>query len=119
MKALFQFLKRVLKAETFSPEAFVGRAAVIALLYAVSCIAGLEEYTAFLSGTSANLNLSWQTAALLGLIHLLLYFAFILLVPISLITAGLLVGWNRWRHKFTIPAQQSVVRMESKGSPGT
>ena len=66
---------------------------------AVSRTAGLQEYTTFLSGTSANPNVSWQTAALLGLIHLLLYVAFILLVPISLITAGLLAAWNRWKGR--------------------
>jgi hypothetical protein len=109
---MFRFLKCLWKAETFSPAAFLGRAAVISLLYAVSCIAGLQEYTAFLSGTSANLNLSWQTAALLGLIHLLLHIAFILLVPISLITAGLLVAWNRWRRRCEIPIPQEVVAIE-------
>jgi hypothetical protein len=70
------------------------RAATLAALYAVSCIVGLQEYTTFLSGTSPNVNLSWRTASTLGLIHLLLHFAFILLVPILLITAGLLAAWN-------------------------
>lgn len=97
MKTIFGMLRRLWKADTFSPEAFVVRALAISLLFGISELLGLKEYTTFLSGTSANLNLSWQTAALLGCIHLLLYVAFILLVPIFLLTAGLLAGWARWR----------------------
>jgi hypothetical protein len=96
MKPLFGLLRRVWKADAFSPTAFVARAAIIAACYCLSELIGLREYTTFLSGTSANLNVSWQTAATLGLIHLLLYVAFILLVPVSLITAGLLMLWNKW-----------------------
>jgi hypothetical protein len=96
MKATFGILRRVWKAGAFSPTAFVVRAIIITALFVVSELLGLKEYTTFLSGTSANLNMSWQTAATLGLIHLLLYVAFILLVPVSLITAGLLFAWNRW-----------------------
>ncbi len=98
MKALFGLLRQVWKADAFSATAFVARAIIIAVCYCISELAGLREYTTFLSGTSANINVSWQTAATLGLIHLLLYVAFILLVPVSLITAGLLLLWNKWRH---------------------
>ena len=94
MKTAFGVLRRVWKADAFSPTAFVARAVIIAVCYCLSELAGLWEYTTFLSGTSANLNMSWQTAATLGLIHLLLYVAYILLVPVSLITAGLLFAWN-------------------------
>ena len=97
MKTILRMLKSLWKADTFSAGAFVGRAAILAVLYAVSRLAGLQEYASFLSGTSANLNLSWQTAAALGSVHLLLYVAFILLVPIFLITAGLLFAWDRWK----------------------
>ena len=96
MNRTIAILRRVWKAEAFSPEAFVLRALYISALFAISEIVGLREYTTFLSGTSANLNLSLQTAAILGCIHLLLYVAFILLVPIFLITAGLLAAWDRW-----------------------
>ncbi len=98
MKTLFVLLRRIWKADAFSPTAFVARAAIITILFCISELAGLREYTTFLSGTSANLNVSWQTAATLGLIHLLLYVAFILLVPVSLITASLLLLWDKWRR---------------------
>ncbi len=96
MKAAFAFLRSMWGAETFSPAAFVLRAVIIAVLFVASEILGLREYTSFLSGTSANVSLSWQTAAILGLIHLMLYVGFILLVPIFLITAGLLTAWKLW-----------------------
>jgi hypothetical protein len=96
MKTVFGLLRRVWKADAFSPAAFVARAVLIAVCYCVSELAGLREYTTFLSGTSANLNVSWQTAATVGLIHLLLYVAFILLAPVSLLTAGLLLLWDKW-----------------------
>ncbi len=99
MNSLFGWLRHVWKADAFSPIAFVARATVIAVCYCISELAGLREYTTFLSGTSANLNVSWQTAATLGLIHLLLYVAFILLVPVSLITAGLLLIWDKWSRR--------------------
>jgi hypothetical protein len=95
MKTILELLRRAWNADAFSPTAFVARAILIALLFCASELAGLREYTTFLSGTSANLNVSWQTAATLGLIHLLLYVAFILLVPVSLITAVLLVVWRK------------------------
>jgi len=83
----------------FTPEGFVFRALLVAVLYGISCVLGFAEYTAFLSGTSPGGNISWETAALLGLIHLLLHVGFILFVPISLITGGLLAVWGRWKFR--------------------
>ena len=108
MRTFLEWLTRVWKADAFSPTAFVVRAMIIAVLFCVSELVGLREYTTFLSGTSANLNVSWQTAATLGLIHLLLYVAFILLVPVSLITAGLLIAWNRWAGRCGARKQQTI-----------
>jgi hypothetical protein len=95
MKTIFGLLRRIWKADASSPTAFVVRAIIILMFYCISDLMGLREYTTFLSGTSANLNVSWQTAATLGLLHLLLYVGFILFVPVSLITAALLFAWNR------------------------
>jgi hypothetical protein len=107
MKTTYGLLRRLWKAEAFSPSAFLVRAAILAALDAVSRIAGLQEYTTFVSGTSPNVNLSWHTASTLGLIHLLLHFAFILLVPILLITAGLLAAWNRWKPQCEVSGRDS------------
>jgi hypothetical protein len=113
MKTVFELLKRVWKADTFSPTAFVARAAIITVFFCLSELAGLREYTTFLSGTSANLNVDWQTAAVLGLIHLLLYVAFILFVPVSLITAGLLCVWKYWTRRSEAQSQEVGVPAKS------
>jgi hypothetical protein len=81
MKTTLRFLRYLWKAEPFSSTAFVVRAAAIATFFCVSDFLGYKEYTTFLSGTSANLNMSWQTGATFGLVHSLLYVAFILFVP--------------------------------------
>ena len=112
MKAVFGLLRRLCKADSFSAPAFVMRALIITVFFAISEFLGLREYTTFLSGTSANLNVSWQTAAILGIIHLMLYVGFILLVPIFLITAGLLTAWNRKANRLDIPKQEPVVSTE-------
>jgi hypothetical protein len=95
MKKLLQFLRSIWKAGVFSPTSFVVRALLLSLAFAASELLGFRDYTTFLSGTSANPNLSWRTGATLGFIHLLLYVAFILVVPIFLIAASLLAIWNR------------------------
>jgi len=88
---------QVFKAGAFSPQAFIVRAALLATAYCISRLAGLQEYTTFLSGAHPNPQMSWQAGATLGMIHVLLYFGFILLAPIFLITACLLASWRRWR----------------------
>ena len=99
MKRFFGFSRGLWKAPAFSPTAFVIRAIIITVLFSISELLGLREYTTFLSGTSANVNLTWQTASFLGLMHLFLYVSFILLVPISLITAALIAAWTRWKRR--------------------
>jgi hypothetical protein len=114
MKAFFGLLRRLWKAETFSPAGFVLRAVMICVLFCASEILGLREYTTFLSGTSGNVNLGWQTASFLGLIHLLLYVGFILLVPILLIAAGLLTAWNVWNGQ--VEAVQEGLGLPGEGA---
>jgi hypothetical protein len=99
MKDIFGIIRRLWKAETFSPTAFLLRALIITVLFCISELLGLREYTTFLSGTSANVNLGWSVTSALGLSHLLLYVGFVLLAPIFLITAGLLAAWSRWTRQ--------------------
>ena len=114
MKPVFALLRRLWKAETFSPTAFVIRALVITVLFCISELLGLREYTTFLSGTSGNVNLGWSVTSALGLIHLLLYVGFILLAPVSLLTAGLIAAWNYWKAQPDLDAQVETI---STGEP--
>ena len=95
MKRWRRVYRAWLGAPVFSPRAFLVRAFLIAAAYGLSELAGLREYTSFLSGTSANPELSTRTASLLGVLHLLLYVGFIVVVPILVLAAGLLAGWGR------------------------
>jgi len=78
---------RLWRAEFCSPKDFVRRAAVIAFLFLVAHLAGLSEYTSFLSGTVPSPDTSWKLTIFFGLIYLVLYFAFVLLAPILLLAA--------------------------------
>ena len=114
MKNIFRILRRLWKAETFSPTAFVIRALVITVVFCISELLGLREYTTFLSGTSGNVNLGWSVTSALGLIHLLLYVGFILLAPVSLLTAGLIAAWNYWKAQPDLVARVETI---STGEP--
>jgi hypothetical protein len=77
-------------ARFFSAGDFVLRALFLIAVFLIVHLAGLREYTAFLSGTPAHPGMSWQWVAFLGTLYLLLYFAFILLVPVLLLAAAIL-----------------------------
>ena len=94
MKTIKRFVLEVLTAGAFSPTAFVVRAVLIAVVFCISELLGLREYTTFLSGTSANPNLSADTGATLGVVHLVLYVAFILMAPCCLLCALFLKAAN-------------------------
>jgi membrane protein DedA with SNARE-associated domain len=99
MNSFRQHCQRLWKAEPFSPKSFIRRAMGVSILFGAVHLAGLREYTTFLSGTSANPAMSWQTAALLGCIYIFLYLSFIVVVPTWLIGAALLAAWNRRRNQ--------------------
>ncbi|MEO5803648.1 MAG: hypothetical protein ABIR24_08960 [Verrucomicrobiota bacterium] len=86
------------RAEFFSPKDFLRRALVISVAFLIAHLAGLREYTSFLNGTMASVELGWKMCAFLGLGYLALYFAFVLVVPILILAASLLAI----RQKFFI-----------------
>ncbi len=83
------------RADFLSPKDLVQGAAVIAAIYLVIHLCGLRDYTSVLNGTTGSLNLSWGTAAGLGVTYVFAWLAFILGVPILLLAAALLVLWKR------------------------
>jgi hypothetical protein len=90
------------RADFFSPKDFVVRAVFILVLFLIADLAGLREYTTFLSGTLPSATMSWSWVAFLGTFYLLLYFALILLVPILLLAAAFLAIWHHWRRPSTL-----------------
>jgi hypothetical protein len=88
-----------LRADFFSPKDFVRHAGLIVSLFAIAHLFGLREFTAIISGTMASPELGANVCALLGMGYLALYFGVVVLVPVLLIAAGLLKGWQVVRQR--------------------
>jgi len=80
-------------APMFSAKGLAIRAGILTVVFAVCHVAGLREYTTFLSGTSLTASADWS--ALLGLAYLAAYFGFILGTPILLIASAILAIWQK------------------------
>jgi hypothetical protein len=88
----------VKRAPLLSSRGLILRAAIVALAFALAHVLGLRSYTSILSGTSPTGDPSDAWAVLLGFSYVVLYFAFVLAVPIALIAAALMaVGERVWR----------------------
>ena len=83
------------RAELFSPKDFLRRAVVVAIIFLAVHIAGLREYTCILNGTVASVELGRRMSAFLGLAYVFAYLGVVLLVPILLLAAAMLAGWQR------------------------
>jgi hypothetical protein len=90
-----QRLVRFWRADFFSPQGFLARALVISAVFLAVHLAGLREYTSVLNGTVGPAAASWRTSAFLGVAYLAIYMAFVLLVPVLILAAGVLALW-RW-----------------------
>jgi hypothetical protein len=92
--ALFQ------RAEFMSPKDMLQRAAAISGLYLLVHLAGFREYTGILNGTIGSLDLGWKLSTFLAGIYIMVYLAFVLLVPVLVLAAVILTVWQRLRQKF-------------------
>jgi hypothetical protein len=83
------------RAEFLSPKDLVLWAAMFALVFAIAHLCGMREYTSIINGTTGAVGMSFEESAILGVVYLLLYMSFVLLVPILLIAAGISKIWLR------------------------
>jgi hypothetical protein len=90
-----QRLVRFWRADLFSPQGFLVRALVISAVFVAVHLLGLRDYTSVLNGTVGPGSASWRTSAFLGVAYLAIYMAFVLLVPVLVLAAGILAAW-RW-----------------------
>jgi hypothetical protein len=88
-----------LTGEFFSAKYFLVRAFAIVVLFLVVHLAGLREYTTFLSGTAANAEAGYQVSAFFGMIYIALYLGSVVAAPVLIIAAGLLTIWNRRKNR--------------------
>jgi hypothetical protein len=87
------------RAEFLSPKDMLQRAAAISGLYLLVHLAGFREDTSVLNGTIGSVALGWDLSTFLAAVYIMLYLAFVLLVPVLLLGAGILVVWQRLRQK--------------------
>ncbi len=99
-----------LNADLFSPKGLVLRAGGIALLFVICELAGLRQFTTFLSGTPVSTSLGLSGSAVLGMLYIIFYLSFVLLVPILLLGALLLAGALKWLRR-------REVRTNEDGTP--
>jgi hypothetical protein len=93
-KALFRKAAAAWRADFLSPKDLVRRAIMLAAFYAILHLAGLREFVSILNGTIGSLRLGWGISVFLGLLYIVAYLAFVLLVPSMLLAAGLLSLWT-------------------------
>ena len=83
--------------EFCSTRYFLMRALALGVLFLVAHLAGLREYTTFLSGTAANPEAGLRWSSFLGMVYIVLYLGFVVAAPILVLTAGLLAVGKRIR----------------------
>ena len=87
------------RAEFFSAKDMLQRAAAVSGLFLLVHLAGFREFTGILNGTIGSLALGWNLSAFLAVIYILLYLAFVILVPVLVLAAVILMVWQRLHQK--------------------
>ena len=105
-RSLWRRIRDLWQAEFFSPKHFVRWAVFLAVPFAVAHLCGLRESTSILNGTSAT-GMNLQQTAFWGGLYVLLYLAFILLVPTLLLAAGILFAWRKATMPVKSPGHES------------
>jgi hypothetical protein len=81
-----------------SAKYFLTRGLELAALFLIAHLAGLRDYTAFLSGTTGELGTTVERTGVFGTIYIVLYLGCVVVAPILLLAAGLLTLWDKARH---------------------
>jgi len=87
------------RAEFLSAKDMIQRAVAICGLFLVVHLAGFREYTGILNGTIGSLDLGWKLSTFLAIIYIVVYLAFVLLVPVLVLAAAILMVWQRLHRK--------------------
>jgi hypothetical protein len=99
IKLFWQRLAVFQRAEFLSPRDLLQRASAISVLFMVAHLAGLREFTSVLNGTVGSVAAGWKLSSFLAVIYILLYLAFVILVPILILAAMILAVGQRFRRK--------------------
>lgn len=99
IKTLWQKLAFFRRAEFLSARDLVQRAAGISVLFLLAHLAGLREFTSVLNGTAGSLAVNVKLGTFLAAVYILLYLAFVILVPVLTLAAILLMIRQRYTRK--------------------
>jgi len=83
------------RSEFLSPRDLLQRAGTISVLFLLVHLAGFREFTGVLNGTIGSLTLGWKLSAFLAVVYIVIYLAFVVLVPVLMLAAGILMV-GRW-----------------------
>ena len=87
-RRIIRRLKSCYKAPMFSPKGFLARAIFISAAFLIFHAIGLRQYTTILSGTSQSGDTADMWAVFVGMTYIVLYFAFVLGVPILILASA-------------------------------
>jgi hypothetical protein len=87
------------RAEFLSARDLIQRAVAISGMFLLLHLAGFREYTGILNGTIGSLDLGWKLSTFLAVFYIVLYLAFIIVVPILLLAALILTVSQRLYQK--------------------
>ena len=85
------------RAEFLSAKDMIQRAIAISGLFLVVHLAGFREYTGILNGTIGSLDLGGNLSAFLAVFYIVIYLAFVIVVPVLVLAAVILMVWQRLR----------------------
>jgi hypothetical protein len=86
------------RTEFFTARYFLTRGLELAGLFLIAHLAGLREYTTFLSGTTGDLGTTVERSGVYGTIYIVLYLGCVVVAPVFVLAAGLLTLWNKARR---------------------
>ena len=99
MKKIWQGLGLFRRAEFLSPKDLLQRAGAISALFLVAHLAGLREFTSVLNGTVGSTAVNVKLGTFLAAVYILLYLAFVILVPALVLAAMILAAGQRFCRK--------------------
>lgn len=95
MKAFTQTSAKLWQSEFLSPKYLLLRALTLFALFLLVQLAGMREYTIFLSGTAASPEVGLKLSAFYGMIYISLYIGTVVVAPILVLAAGVLMVLGR------------------------
>jgi len=101
MKLFWQRLAVFQRAEFLSPRDLLQRALGISGLFLLAHLAGMREFASVLNGTVGSFAVDVKLGTFLAAVYLLLYLAFVILVPILVLAALILMVARRLFRKTT------------------